>query len=65
MDKEGTYCDELITKTSQALNRETLKLFCLSILRNNMEARIKDVINEWAIAASFQITSQYTNDTTG
>jgi GTPase SAR1 family protein len=45
MDKEGTNCDELITKTSQALNGETLRLFCLSILRNNMESRIKDVIN--------------------
>jgi len=63
MDKEGTNCDELITKTSQALDRETLRLFCLSILRNNMESRIKDVINQWAIAASFQITT--TNDTTG
>ncbi|KAF8333732.1 hypothetical protein F5887DRAFT_993265 [Amanita rubescens] len=46
MHKEGTTCDELIMRTSQALNGKTLKLFCLSILRNDMESRIKDVINK-------------------
>ncbi|KIL65055.1 hypothetical protein M378DRAFT_162626 [Amanita muscaria Koide BX008] len=44
MNKKGTNCDELIIKTSQALNSATLKLFCLSILRNDVESRIKDVI---------------------
>jgi len=46
MHKEGTTCDELLVRTSQALNGKTLKLFCLSILRNDMESRIKDVIDE-------------------
>ncbi|KAF8334501.1 hypothetical protein F5887DRAFT_990881 [Amanita rubescens] len=46
MDKEGTICDELILRTSQALDGDALKLFCLSILRNDMESRIKDVINK-------------------
>ncbi|KAM6495045.1 hypothetical protein JOM56_009668 [Amanita muscaria] len=44
MNKEGTDCDELIMRTSQALNHGTLILFCLSILRNDVESRIKDVI---------------------
>ncbi|KAF8526615.1 GTP-binding protein [Hysterangium stoloniferum] len=46
MNKEGTNCDELIVKTSQALDRDTLKLFCLSILRIDIDSRIKQVINE-------------------
>jgi hypothetical protein len=46
MHKEGTNCHALIVRTSQALNRNTLELFCLSILRNNMESRIKQVINQ-------------------
>ncbi|KAF8511734.1 GTP-binding protein [Hysterangium stoloniferum] len=46
MNKEGTNCDELIVRTSQALDRDTLKLFCLSILRINIESRIKQVINK-------------------
>ncbi|KAF8523354.1 hypothetical protein BU17DRAFT_63922 [Hysterangium stoloniferum] len=46
MNKEGTNCDELIVRTSQALDRDTLKLFCLSILRIDIESRIKQVINE-------------------
>ncbi|KAF8522583.1 GTP-binding protein [Hysterangium stoloniferum] len=45
MNKEGTNCDELIVKTSQALDGDTLKLFCLSILRIDIESRIKEVIN--------------------
>jgi len=45
MDKEGANCDDLILKTSQALGSETLELFCLSILRNDVESRIRDVIN--------------------
>ncbi|KIL65046.1 hypothetical protein M378DRAFT_11140 [Amanita muscaria Koide BX008] len=44
MNKEGTDCDDLITRTSQALNGATLKLFCLSILLNDVESRIKDAI---------------------
>jgi len=47
MHQEGTNCNELILRTAEALNGETLKLFCLSILRNDMESRIKDVINKW------------------
>ena len=46
MDKEGTNCDELIWRTSQALNGNTLKLFCLSIFRNDVESRIKGVITK-------------------
>jgi len=46
MDKEDTDCAELIMRTSQALDDDTLRLFCLSILRNNVESRIKQVINE-------------------
>jgi hypothetical protein len=46
MNKEGTDCNELIMRTSQALNGSTLRLFCLSILRNGVESRIKQVINE-------------------
>jgi hypothetical protein len=46
MHKEGTSCDELIMRTSQALDRNTLRLFCLSILRNDIESRIKQVINQ-------------------
>ncbi|KAF8514895.1 era-like GTP-binding protein [Hysterangium stoloniferum] len=46
MNKEGTGCDALIVKTSQALDRGTLKLFCLSILRIDIESRVKQVINE-------------------
>ena len=65
MDKEGTNCDELIMKTSQALNGKTLKLFCLSILRNDMESRIKHVINKWAIASSSSRISSNWCDTTG
>lgn len=45
MDKEGANCDELIMRTSQALNGNTLRLFSLSILRNDIESRIKHVIN--------------------
>jgi hypothetical protein len=39
-------------------------LFCLSILRNDVEICIKDVINQWAIASPFQISSSWC-DTTG
>jgi len=46
MDKEGTNCKELIVRTSQVLNGDTLRLFCLSILRNDVESRIKQVINQ-------------------
>jgi len=46
MDKEGTDCDELIMKTSEVLNGKTLMLFCLSILRNDVESRIKEAINQ-------------------
>jgi hypothetical protein len=46
MHKEDTNCDKLIMTTSQALNGKTLKLFCLSILRNDVEICIKDVINQ-------------------
>jgi hypothetical protein len=46
MDKEGTDCEELIVRTSQALNGNTLRLFCLSILRNDVETRIKQVIKQ-------------------
>ncbi|KAF8508995.1 GTP-binding protein, partial [Hysterangium stoloniferum] len=46
MNKKGTNCDELLVRTSQALDRDTLKLFCLSILRIDIESRIKQVINE-------------------
>jgi hypothetical protein len=46
MNKEETDCDELIMTTSKALNGDTLKLFCLSILRNDVESRIKDVITK-------------------
>ncbi len=53
MDKEGANCDELIVRTSQALNGDTLRLFCLSILRNDIESRIKHVINRWATVATF------------
>ena len=46
MHKEGTRCDELIMGTSGALDGDTLRLFCLSILRNDIESRIKQVINQ-------------------
>ncbi|KAN0109796.1 hypothetical protein V8E52_008902, partial [Russula decolorans] len=46
MDKEGTNCNKLIVRTSRALNGDTLRLFCLSILRNDIESRIKQVINQ-------------------
>ncbi|KAF8525276.1 GTP-binding protein [Hysterangium stoloniferum] len=45
MNKEDTNCDELIVRTSQALDRDTLKLFCLSMLRIDIDSRIKQVIN--------------------
>ena len=41
MHNEDTDCDELIVRTSQALDGKTLELFCLSMLRNNIESRIK------------------------
>jgi hypothetical protein len=49
MDKGDADCNELIARTAMALNGETLKLFCLSSLRNNVEAHLKHVIDQWAI----------------
>ena len=46
MHKEGTRCEELIIGTSRALDGNTLRLFCLSLLRNNISSRIKEVINQ-------------------
>lgn len=46
MHKEGTDCFDLIARTSEALDSKTLKLFCLSILRSDVEFCIKDIINE-------------------
>jgi hypothetical protein len=46
MHKEGTNCDELIVKTSEILDRKTLELFCLSILRNDVESRIKEAVSQ-------------------
>jgi hypothetical protein len=46
MHKEGTDCDELIMITAKALNSKTLKLFCLSIIQNDIESHIKFVINQ-------------------
>jgi hypothetical protein len=47
MDKKGANCDKLIMSTAEALfMHETLELFCLSILRNDVESCIKDVINQ-------------------
>jgi len=46
MNKDGTECDELIVKTSSVLDGKTLKLFCLSILRNDVESRIEEAINQ-------------------
>jgi hypothetical protein len=46
MDQEGTNCDELLMRTSEALDGKTLKLFCLSIIQNDVESHIKDVINK-------------------
>lgn len=46
MNKKDANCDDLILKTSLALNDKTLNLFCLSILRNNMKSNIKYVINQ-------------------
>ena len=57
MDTEGADCDELIVRTSQALNGGTLRLFCLSILRNDIESRIKHVINLWVTVATIPIIS--------
>jgi hypothetical protein len=45
MHKEDTDCDELIVRTSEALDRSTLRLFYLSILRNDIESRIEQVVN--------------------
>ena len=45
MHKEGTNCDELIVRTAQALNGDTLRLFCLSTLRNDIESCIEQVIH--------------------
>ena len=46
MDDPKTKCDQLLVATSRALNRETLRLFCLSILRNDVESRIQEVISK-------------------
>jgi hypothetical protein len=46
MNKEGINCNELIVRTSQALHGGILRLFCLSILRNDVVSRVKQVINE-------------------
>jgi GTP-binding protein EngB required for normal cell division len=46
MNKEDTDCDELIISTSKVLDGKTLKLFCLSFLRNDVESRIKEAINQ-------------------
>ncbi|KAN0118210.1 hypothetical protein V8E52_005471 [Russula decolorans] len=45
MHKEGANCDVVIRKTSHALNGKTLRLFCLSILRNDIESHIIHVMN--------------------
>ncbi|KAN0124046.1 hypothetical protein V8E52_002536, partial [Russula decolorans] len=45
MHKEGANCDEVILRTSRALNGDTLRLFCLSILRNDIESHIIHVMN--------------------
>ena len=44
MDDPKAKCGQLLVETSQALNREILRLFCLSILRNDVESRIQEVI---------------------
>jgi GTPase SAR1 family protein len=46
MDKKDANCNNLILKTSEVLNDKTLNLFCLSIIRNNMETYIKYAINQ-------------------
>lgn len=46
MNKEGTDCDELMMRTSEVLDGKTLKLFCLSFLRNDVESRIKEAFNQ-------------------
>jgi len=46
MNKEGADCDELIMSTSDVLDDKTLKSFCLSFLRNDVEPRIKEAINQ-------------------
>ena len=57
MDKEGANCDVLIMDTSRALNGDTLRLFCLSMLRNDIESRIEQVIHRWATVATFPTIS--------
>ena len=57
MDKEDADCNELIVRTSQALNDDTLRLFCLSILRNDIDFRIKHVINRWETVATLPMIS--------
>ncbi|KAI0251028.1 hypothetical protein BJV78DRAFT_502167 [Lactifluus subvellereus] len=46
MHKPDTNCDDLLVETSRALDSKTLRLFCLSILRNDAESCIKDVITQ-------------------
>ncbi|KAF8514000.1 era-like GTP-binding protein [Hysterangium stoloniferum] len=46
MQEWNASCNELVVKTSNALDRDTLNLFCFSILRNSIESRTKQVINE-------------------
>jgi hypothetical protein len=52
MNKPNTDCDELLTSTAQALNKETQKLLLLSTQRNNADLCIEQVVKEWASCVS-------------